>query len=64
MSALRPNEKPKISLLPSDLTHIAGILVAQDHEVSNEVQKGRWTEEEHKRFLQSIRLFGKDWKRV
>jgi SHAQKYF class myb-like DNA-binding protein len=27
-------------------------------------QKGRWTALEHKRFLQAIRLFGKDWRKV
>jgi|TARA_B110000285_G_scaffold135358_1_gene151662 SHAQKYF class myb-like DNA-binding protein len=26
--------------------------------------KGRWKDEEHERFLQAIRLFGKDWRKV
>lgn len=25
---------------------------------------GRWTKEEHKKFVQAIRLYGKDWRRV
>ena len=25
---------------------------------------GRWSEEEHKRFLESLKLYGKDWKKV
>ena len=25
---------------------------------------GRWTKEEHKQFLESIRLYGKDWKKI
>ena len=26
--------------------------------------KGRWTDDEHKKFLQGIRLFGKDWRKI
>lgn len=26
--------------------------------------KGRWTDAEHHKFLQAIRLFGKDWRKV
>lgn len=25
---------------------------------------GRWTKEEHQQFLESIRLYGKDWKKI
>ena len=32
-------------------------------EVSKD-KKGRWTEEEHQRFLASLRAYGKDWYRV
>ena len=31
---------------------------------SKPVGKGRWREEEHLRFLQAIRLYGKDWRKV
>lgn len=25
---------------------------------------GRWTDEEHKKFLRALELYGKDWKKV
>lgn len=25
---------------------------------------GRWTEEEHERFLEAMRIYGKDWDRI
>ena len=33
-------------------------------ENTNKDKKGRWTEEEHQRFLASLRAYGKDWYRV
>ena len=26
--------------------------------------QGRWTDEEHEKFLEGMRLFGKDWRRI
>ena len=26
--------------------------------------QGRWTDEEHDKFLEGMRLFGKDWRRI
>lgn len=26
--------------------------------------QGRWTDEEHEKFLDGLRLFGKDWRRI
>lgn len=31
--------------------------------VGNQYQ-GRWTDEEHDKFLEGLRLFGKDWRRI
>jgi SHAQKYF class myb-like DNA-binding protein len=31
--------------------------------VGNQYQ-GRWTDEEHEKFLEGLRLFGKDWRRI
>ena len=28
------------------------------------MRTGRWSKEEHEKFLQAIQLFGKDWKKV
>lgn len=33
-------------------------------EIDKESRHGHWTKEEHARFLQSISLYGKDWKKV
>jgi MYB-related transcription factor LHY len=27
-------------------------------------QNGRWTEAEHKRFIEGLKLFGKDWRLI
>jgi len=29
-----------------------------------EIKKGRWTDEEHERFLEALRLHGKDWELI
>ncbi len=31
--------------------------------IGNQYQ-GRWTDEEHEKFLEGLRLFGKDWRRI
>jgi SHAQKYF class myb-like DNA-binding protein len=31
---------------------------------NNKALKGRWTETEHNKFLEAIRLYGKDWRKV
>ncbi len=31
---------------------------------SSDVNTGRWTKTEHKRFMEALKLFGKDWKKV
>jgi SHAQKYF class myb-like DNA-binding protein len=28
------------------------------------LKQGRWTKEEHFRFLEALKLFGKEWKKV
>ncbi|MFN7881116.1 MAG: SANT/Myb-like DNA-binding domain-containing protein [bacterium] len=28
------------------------------------MRQGRWTKEEHYRFLEALKLFGKEWKKV
>ena len=28
------------------------------------IQNGRWTSEEHARFIEALRLYGKDWNKV
>jgi SHAQKYF class myb-like DNA-binding protein len=28
------------------------------------LQAGRWSKEEHKRFVEALKMFGKDWKKV
>jgi SHAQKYF class myb-like DNA-binding protein len=30
----------------------------------NKIKQGRWTDEEHARFVEALRLFGKDWNKV
>ncbi|MGB0808799.1 MAG: Myb-like DNA-binding domain-containing protein, partial [bacterium] len=32
--------------------------------VNTAKRTGRWTREEHFRFLEALKLFGKEWKRV
>eukprot|EP00826_Nyctotherus_ovalis_P010882 TRINITY_DN12842_c0_g1_i21.p2 TRINITY_DN12842_c0_g1~~TRINITY_DN12842_c0_g1_i21.p2 ORF type:complete len:139 (+),score=50.25 TRINITY_DN12842_c0_g1_i21:475-891(+) len=39
----------------------AGEKVSQEE---SESFTGRWTKEEHKRFLEGLRLYGKNWKKV
>ena len=31
---------------------------------SGKIKNGRWTKDEHFRFLEALKLFGKEWKRV
>ena len=28
------------------------------------LQTGRWSKEEHKRYIEALKMFGKDWKKV
>ena len=28
------------------------------------IRQGRWTKEEHYRFLEALKLYGKEWKKV
>ena len=28
------------------------------------MSKGRWTDEEHDRFLEALRIYGKDWDKI
>mmetsp|Transcript_10530 Transcript_10530/g.15770 ORF Transcript_10530/g.15770 Transcript_10530/m.15770 type:complete len:136 (+) Transcript_10530:412-819(+) len=34
------------------------------NESSKEILTGRWTNEEHEKFLEALSLYGKDWKRI
>jgi len=34
------------------------------YECRHRIKNGRWTEEEHKKFINAILLFGNDWKEV
>jgi SHAQKYF class myb-like DNA-binding protein len=37
---------------------------AQQDPASSDANTGRWTKAEHKRFLEALKLYGKDWKKV
>jgi len=30
----------------------------------NDLRQGRWTKEEHFRFLEALKLYGKEWRKV
>lgn len=36
----------------------------QEHQNDEKHSNGRWTKEEHQRFLEAVKQFGKNWKKV
>jgi len=52
----RPQGKPKKSTQ----------LVRRQSSISSQqaIKQGRWTKEEHFRFLEALKLFGKEWRKV
>lgn len=43
---------------------VGSSILASKEENPNNKANGRWTKEEHERFVEGIRRFGKNWKKV
>lgn len=60
--------KRKSKLTPLDKSKMSPVL-KKSYSVSSAnvcaaTKNGRWTKEEHFRFLEALKLFGKEWRRV
>ncbi len=38
--------------------------IPEQPENQNEINQGRWTDEEHEKFLKALEIYGKDWNLV
>ena len=61
-----PTAEPN-TLVHAEIENCKGVFNGTDHNdhgPTSKSSKGRWTDEEHNKFLQAIRLYGKDWRKV
>jgi SHAQKYF class myb-like DNA-binding protein len=56
VTVVATNGMPQLISLP----YLAGFLVDED----DNTKTGRWTTEEHQKFLEAYEIFGKDWKKI
>lgn len=47
-----------------NMTHNTGRVNNNQTIIVGSQYQGRWTDEEHEKFLEGLRLFGKDWRRI
>jgi hypothetical protein len=51
-------------LLSNNIVKSQKEMPEKERKESNNIKQGRWTKEEHYRFLEALKLYGKEWRKV